>query len=77
VGYLGEAAGLADVPWAMVVSNDRRYGPDAVRDEFTSRLRAALPGDPELAKVYLAVANLVLPPTALRDPSLVARVLAA
>lgn len=77
VGYLGEAAGLADVPWAMVVSNDRRYGADAVRDEFTSRLRAALPGDPELAKVYLAVANLVLPPTALRDPSLVARVPAA
>jgi 2-polyprenyl-6-methoxyphenol hydroxylase-like FAD-dependent oxidoreductase len=77
VGFLGEAAGLADVPWAMVVSNDRRYGADGVRDEFTTKMRAALPGDPELAKVYLGVANLVLPPTALRDPEIVKRVLAA
>jgi 2-polyprenyl-6-methoxyphenol hydroxylase-like FAD-dependent oxidoreductase len=66
VGYLAAAAKLADVPWAMVSSNDRRYGPDAVRDPYTKSLRAALPGNPDLAKVYLKVANLVLPPTALR-----------
>lgn len=67
VGYLAEAAKLAEVPWAMVSSNDRRYGPDAVRDPYTKRLREALPGNPALATIYLKVANLVLPPTALRE----------
>ncbi|NMO50873.1 hypothetical protein HH310_06655 [Actinoplanes sp. TBRC 11911] len=67
VGFLAESAKLADVPWAMVSSNDRRYGPDAVPDPYTKRLRAALPGSPDLAKIYLSVANLVLPPSALRE----------
>lgn len=66
-GYLTDSAKVADVPWAMVVSNDRRYGPDAVLDPYMQRLREALPGNPDLAKVYLSVANLVVPPTALRE----------
>jgi 2-polyprenyl-6-methoxyphenol hydroxylase-like FAD-dependent oxidoreductase len=72
--FLSESAKIMEVPWAMVMSNDRRYGPDAVQDPYMTRLRAALPGDPELTKIYLSVANLVLPPTALRDPEIVARI---
>ncbi|MEV7630417.1 FAD-dependent monooxygenase [Actinoplanes sp. NPDC089786] len=80
--FFGETATVLDVPWTTVMANDLRF-PDAIGDRsmldpergaYLLRLRAAAADDPELARAFLRVTQLIDPPAALFAPSIASRV---
>ncbi|GIH07713.1 FAD-binding monooxygenase [Rhizocola hellebori] len=81
--YFAKAAKAIDVPWDMAVGGDLRFAhvvaprPGKVKflNSYIARLYGAAGKHPVVAKTFLGVANLVMPPTALFKPGIVARVL--
>jgi 2-polyprenyl-6-methoxyphenol hydroxylase-like FAD-dependent oxidoreductase len=81
--YFAQAAKVIDVPWDMAVGADLRYehvvaprpGKVKVLNAYVGRLSGAAAKHSVVARTFLAVANLLSPPTALFKPGIVARVL--
>ncbi|WP_236793836.1 NAD(P)/FAD-dependent oxidoreductase [Amycolatopsis sp. GM8] len=83
--FYREAAAVVDVAWQMSTGSDLRYpgveGPRSVRGRvvsaYSQRAQVAAHRDPLVARTFMRVANLTLPPTALLAPDVVVRVLRA
>ena len=78
-----EVAAVVDVAWQMSTGSDLRYpgvvGPRTPRSRLVSayaaRAQVAAHRDPAVARTFMRVANLTLPPTALLAPPTLLRVL--
>ncbi|MEU8782754.1 FAD-binding monooxygenase [Streptomyces sp. NPDC048637] len=78
-----EVAAVVDVAWQLSTGSDLRYpgvvGPRTTRSRIVSayvtRAQVAAHRDPAVARAFMRVANLTLPPTALLAPPTVLRVL--
>jgi hypothetical protein len=77
------AKAAIDVPWDIAVGNDLRHpqvlGPRSPKVRFINwyigKLHMAARGDAVLAKAFLKVANLTMPPAGLLHPSVIMRVI--
>ncbi len=78
-----EVAAVVDTAWRMSTGSDLRYpgvvGPRTPASRavsaYVTRAQVAAHRDPEVARTFMRVANLTLPPTALLAPPIVLRVL--
>ncbi|MFI0816126.1 FAD-dependent oxidoreductase [Streptomyces sp. NPDC021098] len=83
VRFHREVAAVVDIAWQMSTGSDLRYpgvvGPRTPRSRLVSayaaRAQVAAHRDPEVARTFMRVANLTLPPTALLTPPTLLRVL--
>lgn len=81
--YFHAAAAVVDVAWQMSTGSDLRYpgveGPRSARGRILSayshRAQLAAHRDPLVARTFMRVANLTLPPASLLAPEIVLRVL--
>jgi hypothetical protein len=81
--YYREVAAVVDIAWQMSTGSDLRYpgvvGPRTPRSRLVSayvtRAQVAAHRDPAVARTFMRVANLTLPPTALLSPPTLLRVL--
>ncbi|MFN8060171.1 MAG: hypothetical protein U0Q12_13530 [Vicinamibacterales bacterium] len=81
--FFARAAKVVDTPWAVAVGNDLRMpetiGPRSVAvslvNWYLEKLHRAAHRDPELARAFLTVANLLAPPPSVMHPRLALRVL--
>ncbi|MGW2329847.1 NAD(P)/FAD-dependent oxidoreductase [Streptomyces sp. NPDC001700] len=81
--FYREVAALVDIAWQMSTGSDLRYpgvvGPRTPRSRLVSayaaRAQVAAHRDPAVARTFMRVANLTLPPTALLAPPTLLRVL--
>ncbi|WP_240677195.1 hypothetical protein [Actinacidiphila soli] len=81
--FFAGAAKLIDVPWDIAVGADLRYpeveGPRSAKvgflNGYVARVHQAAVSYPAAGGVFLAVANLMAPPTRLFSPGILSRVL--
>lgn len=81
--FFRQASRVIDIPWSLAVGNDLRYaeveGPRDAKVQFTnwyvSKLHVAARHDPEVARAFLKVINLMAPPPSVMSPRIALRVL--
>ena len=81
--FFRAASKVIDAPWTMAVGGDLRYsavdGPRTAMVKFVNwyigKLHIAAAGDPEVARAFHRVANLLEPPPSIMKPAIAMRIL--